>query len=66
MKLNEIAPDELRKACEIVERHARSIGKDCQIIFTNKGVEIAPLEWAGSETADNLFLAVQQAAKSAE
>lgn len=58
--------DEFRKACAIVERHARAIGKDCQIIFTVNGVEVAPLSWAGSDFAETLFEALTLAAKTAD
>jgi hypothetical protein len=48
---------EEQKACVIVERLARSIGKDCQIIFTNDGVSIAPLSWSGDSFGDTLATA---------
>ena len=52
---------ELENACLIVERACRSLGKDCQVIFTLDGVEIAPLSWPGSSTGKTLFAALQDA-----
>lgn len=57
---------ELKKACEIVESRCRSVGRDCQVIFSNAGVEIAPLSWAGSETACDFFTALKQAARHSD
>lgn len=50
-----------RVACETVERLARSIGADCQIIFTKEGVEIAPLSDPGSTFATTLAKAISEA-----
>jgi hypothetical protein len=55
---------ELKAACELVGKHARRIGKDCQIIFADVGVEVAPLSWAGSEVKPKLFQAINAAMKS--
>lgn len=52
---------ELQRACRVVERHCRAIGKDCQIIFTTNGVELAPLGWAGSIVEDDLYSAIHYA-----
>ena len=57
---------ELRLACEVVERYARTIGKDCQIVFADTFVEVAPLSWAGSETAPTLFKALTNARRATE
>lgn len=57
---------ELKKACEVVERHCRSVGKDCQVIFSNDGVEIAPLSWAGSEIGKDFYTTLKQAIRYSE
>lgn len=50
---------ELRNACEVFERYARTIGKDVQILLTNDGVEVAPLAAPGSSTGQTLFEAME-------
>ena len=55
--------EELQKACQTVERHLRSIGKDCEVIFTDDGVHIAPLAWSGDVVEETLFEALQEAKK---
>lgn len=52
---------ELRLACEVFERYARSIGKDVQILLTNDGAEVAPLAASGSSTGKTLFEAMTDA-----
>jgi hypothetical protein len=37
----------IKKACVLIERLCRQLGKDCTITFTNEGVSIAPLSWPG-------------------
>lgn len=54
---------ELQRACRIVERHLRAIGKDCQVICMIDGVELAPLEWPGSIVKEDLYSAIQEALK---
>lgn len=56
----------LQKACKIVERYARSIGKDCEIIFTNQGVQVAPLSWSGDVLEEDLFSALMEAIRVSE
>ena len=51
----------LLDACRLVENMARSIGKDCQIIFTDKQVSVAPLWWAGEATGKTLYEALIEA-----
>ncbi len=48
-------------ACVIVERLARAIGPDCQILFTKNGVSIAPLSASGDLTAETLYDALKEA-----
>lgn len=50
-------PDDisLEDACRVVERYARRLGKDCQIIFLDTEVSVAPLSWAGDSTGETLF-----------
>ena len=55
---------ELETACQLVERHLRAIGKDCEVIFTTKGVQIAPLAWSGDVFEDTLYKAIQEAKKA--
>lgn len=55
---------ELKRACEIVERYARSVGKDCQIIFLDDGVQVAPLSWSGDVFDETLYDALKEAKKT--
>ena len=56
--------DELENACLIVERVCRALGKDCQVIFTLDGVEVAPPSWPGSSTGKTLYEALKDAMKN--
>jgi hypothetical protein len=47
MKLTTNDFEKLKDPCRIIENLCRSLGRDCQIIFTDEGVSIAPLSWAG-------------------
>lgn len=58
--------NELKEACVIVERFARSLGKDCQVIFTDDGVSVAPLSWSGDATGDTLYEALTEARKTVQ
>ena len=51
----------LEDACEVVEKYARSIGQDCEIIFTDNRVQVALLSWSGDVTAPSLFEALTDA-----
>ena len=53
--------DELEKACRLVENACRSIGRDCQVMFLDDGVSLAPTNWAGDSWGDTLFDAIQDA-----
>lgn len=59
-RLRELAP-----ACEIVERFARSIGRDVEVIFmgdsTGEEVQVAPLGWGGGVVSTGLFAALTEA-----
>jgi len=55
---------ELAAACRIVENVARSLGKDCQILFTDTVVSVAPLSWSGDSTGETLYEALTDARKS--
>lgn len=52
---------ELSDACRLVENYARSLGKDCQIIFTDTMVSVAPLSWSGDATGKTLYEALTEA-----
>jgi hypothetical protein len=54
----------LREACERVEQFSRTIGKDCEIIFMDQGVQVAPLSWSGDVVGKNLFEALIEAHES--
>lgn len=60
---NEAEELQFQEACKLVERRARSIGPDCEIIFTKKGVQVAPLSWSVDITAGDLYAALTQADK---
>jgi hypothetical protein len=62
----EVKADEVQTACETVERLARSIGKDCQIIFTKDGVSIAPLSAGGDTWGPDLYQTLKEAMESSE
>ncbi len=51
-------------ACRIVENIARSIGKDCQIMFLDKCVTVAPPEWTGKSSGKTLYDALLDARNS--
>lgn len=53
----------LFNACEVVEKFARSVGKDCEIIFTVDGVQMAPLSWRGCITSNSLYGAFVESQK---
>lgn len=55
------AQKKLRDACRVVERYARTIGKDCEVIFLDDGVQVAPLSWSGSVFSDDLYEALTEA-----
>ena len=57
---------EFEKFCRILERRCRSLGKDCQVIFTDEGVSIAPPKWAGDSFGISLYKALLDAEASVE
>ena len=57
---------ELKQACEIVERYARSLGKDCEVIFLDDGVQIAPPSWSGAVFEETLYTALKEARRSVD
>ena len=50
----------------MVERFARSIGRDCEIVFHKNGVQVAPLSWAGDVQGVDLYEALLEARKSSD
>lgn len=54
---------ERKRACEIVEQMARDVGKDCEIIFLDGAVQVAPLGDSGYSDGDNLYEALTEALK---
>lgn len=58
--------DEMQNCCLVVERLCRSVGPDCQVIFTAKGVNVAPLSWAGESSGPDLYTALCDALASDE
>ncbi len=58
---DDVKDDEIMAACVLVERVARSIGKDCEIIFTDEGVQVALLSWGGCSTGETLYEALKDA-----
>lgn len=65
-KRTEELDTELKRACEVVERYARGVGKDCEIIFTDDGVQVAPPSWGGSVFSDTLYDALKEARQSSD
>lgn len=62
--MRSLSEDQLRESCRLVENVARSLGKDCQIIFTDDRVSVAPVSWAGDSTGKTLYDALCDARKS--
>ena len=62
MTRNELAL--LKDACQTVERYCRSLGRDCQVIFSDKGVSVAPLSWAGDSFGDSFYESLMDALNS--
>jgi predicted transcriptional regulator len=58
-KLMELDPNaKLKEACKIVEKHCRSIGKDCEVIFLDDSVQLGCLSWSGCGCYDDLYEAI--------
>lgn len=53
----------LEEACRIVEAAAKKIGKNCEILFAEDGVQVAPLEWSGYAFGKTLYGALHEASK---
>lgn len=62
----DIFDEELKSSCNIIELLCRRLGKDCQIIFTDKGVSIAPPSWPGDSFGATLYEALKDALKHNE
>lgn len=56
----------LKDACREIENLCRSLGRDCQVIFTDKGVSIAPPSWAGDSFGKTFYDALKDALDSTE
>ena len=54
----------LKDACREIENLCRSLGSDCQVIFTDKGVSIAPLSWSGDSFGNTLYDALKESLES--
>ena len=50
-----------KEACQIVEAMARAIGQDCEIIFCDDFVQVAPLGWSGYSAGSSLYAAIKGA-----
>lgn len=59
--MNAAQRKELKSACEKVERFARLIGRDCQVLFLDNEVQVAPLSWGGAVNEPTLYDALVQA-----
>ena len=56
----------VKAACEAVERWARTIGKNVEIVFHKDGVQVAPLSASGDANAKTLYDALKEAEKGFE
>jgi hypothetical protein len=56
----------LREACVLVERYARLIGRECEVVFCDDDVQVALLSWSGCVNAPTLYEALTQARKESE
>jgi hypothetical protein len=66
MKENDIKEETIEGVCRIIENRCRQLGKDCQIIFANDGVSVAPLSWSGDAFDKDLYTALLDAEKCCE
>jgi hypothetical protein len=57
---------QLREACAVVERYARLIGRECEIVFCDDDVQVALLSWGGAVNASTLYEALTQARKESD
>jgi hypothetical protein len=53
--------ESFKKSCQLVENRLRQLGKNCQVIFTDDCVSVAPAEWSGDSTGDTLYEAIKDA-----
>jgi hypothetical protein len=56
----------LREACDIVEAMARRVGKDCEIIFADDFVQVAPLGDPGYTAGATLYLALRKSVDASQ
>ena len=56
----------LKDSCREIENLCRSLGRDCQVIFTDKGVSIAPPSWSGDSFGETFYDALKEALESVE
>lgn len=55
---------ELKDACREIENLCRSLGRDCQVIFTDRGVSIAPLSWNADSFGKTFYDALKESLES--
>lgn len=56
----------LKDACREIENLCRSLGRDCQVMFIDNGVSIAPLSWSGDSFGNTFYDALKDALESVE
>ena len=48
--------EEIQDVCRILENRFRQLGKDCQVVFVNSFVSVAPTSWTGDATGKDSSL----------
>lgn len=51
--------NELKKACDLVEKACREIGNNCEIVFLEKEIQLARLDWEGYCVEKTLFEVIE-------
>ena len=64
--MKEYTEEEIQDVCRILENRFRQLGKDCQVVFANSFVSVAPTSWAGDATGKDLYSALIEAEKCQE
>ena len=59
--MDRVTDNELERACHIVEILCRSLGRNCQVSFSDTSVEIAPVSWPGESSGPTLYEALKDA-----
>ena len=53
--------EDVKAICKIIENRFRALGRNCEVIFCDDGVSIAPPAWPGDSFGPDLFTALRDA-----